>query len=57
MTIWLPQDASDPLFDEETETLLAHLRRHLQWGGFPGFATIEERPEPWLAAARAAVKG
>lgn len=57
VTIWLPQDGPDPTLDQETETLLTHLRRHLTWGGFPGFAAIDDRPEAWLASARAAVKG
>jgi hypothetical protein len=49
-----PLHGADPVLDGADETLLAHLRRALAWGGLPGFATIDARPEPWLAAARAA---
>lgn len=55
LTIWLPADAEDPSLEGANETLLAHLRRALAWAGFPGFATVDERPEAWLAAARAAM--
>ncbi|MBX3247826.1 MAG: hypothetical protein KF901_11660 [Myxococcales bacterium] len=55
LTIWLPADAEDPSLEGANETLLAHLRRALAWAGFPGFASVDERPEAWLAAARAAM--
>lgn len=56
-TIWLPDPSEDPRLDGDgraDETLLGHLRRMLAWGGFAGFEAIAERPEAWLAAARAA---
>ncbi len=63
LDVWLPAlaaDADDPRIEGgpvEGETLRAHLARSLAWGGFPGFAAIPDRPEPWLAAAREAVTG
>lgn len=55
LTIWLPADAEDPPLMGADETLHAHLRRALEWAGFPGFATLDDRPEAWLASARAAI--
>lgn len=56
LSIWLPSDVADPVLDPSGETLLAHLRRALEWGGFPGFASIEERPDAWIAALQNAAR-
>jgi hypothetical protein len=53
LTTWLPQTDADPTLEGSDETLLRHLRRSLEWAGFPGFASIADRPESWLAEARA----
>lgn len=45
ITVGLPSDAADPVLDgADAGTLLEHLREAFRWGGFPGFATIEDRP-------------
>jgi hypothetical protein len=54
LTLWVPQDGADPVIDGTEETFLSHLRRSMAWAGFRGFESIADRPEGWLAAARAA---
>ena len=55
-TVSLPSAEADPVLHGTGSTLLAHLRRALAWGGFPGFEAIEGRPEAWLEAARGAAQ-
>jgi hypothetical protein len=35
---------------------MASLRRSMAWAGFPGFAAIADRPDSWIAAARASLE-
>jgi hypothetical protein len=59
LAVWLPAEADDPVIEggPSRETLRAHLRRALAWGGMPGLADIPNAPADWLAAARAATTG
>jgi len=56
--VWSPAPAGviDPPLEggRPGETLLEHLRAARRWGGFPGFATIEDPPGAWLDALSAA---
>lgn len=57
ISVSLPDEQADPMLRGASCTLLAHLRRALAWGGLPGFESIPERPDAWIDAARAAVRG
>lgn len=44
LTVALPCPDADPAIAGADATLLEHLREAFRWGGFPGFAAIDERP-------------
>ncbi len=54
-TLALPQKATDPTVIGLERPLLAHLRFALAWGGFPGFVTLPDRPDSWIAKIRPAI--
>lgn len=57
LRVWLPAKDDDPILEGgevDGERFTGYVARALGWAGFPGFGAIAERPEAWLAAARAA---
>lgn len=57
LVIDVPSELDDPRIQGGTvaETLREHLARAIASAGMPGLLAIPERPEAWLASARAAI--